>query len=772
MGHDGQNGSVLDSLRSRYVLKLTAIAVVVFVVVGAVGFVTVTGADETVREQTRADLTSMSERQAQDVTQWVAGLKRDTRQLSRTLEDVDEPDAVSGILTSRVQSMTGLSDEVKAIHYVEPGEGTPSVVATSVLDGEVGDPGSLQWAGSIPDNQRVVAVTAPYDSPTIDRQGEDAVAFVSSVLGKERAVVLVVGTDAAAGTLLDTPGTDGHTFVAGPDGTVLLGTAGQYVGRDFDEFGDGGDRLSSIELQGSRSSAYLDGLSVDGDAQATGATRLAAPEWTVAAQQPTASAFAVANSIRTRILLLVGVVAVSFLLVFAIVSRGAIADVRELSEKAKRVAQSQGDAEVDLETSRDDEIGQLVRSVDSMQQSLNEQISERIEELEQLNRQITSAADDQGRVMDECADGDLSRRMDTDTGVDQLDSLAADFNGMMDDLQASIQEALSFSYTVASASEEAAAAANESRDASRRVSEGTQEISHGTDRQSEELETIVQAMSSFSASIEEVASSANQLSTRSNDAADTADEGREAAQDAVEQLETIEDETEEVVESFEALREEAEAIEEIVEFIRDVAEQTNMLALNANIEASRAGEDGSSDGFGVVAGEIKDLARDTQDAAGDIEKRLEAIQTRTRETSENVDDAQAAIEDGTDTIQDALGALDSIAEAVDDVDVSVQEIDEVVENQSETAQKVVTRVEEVSDISEANAQQAENVAAAAEEQTVTVDEISSTVEDLSDQATQLADLLDRFTVGDETGHETPGDLQGASGGHCGTPGGD
>ncbi|KPA20819.1 Methyl-accepting chemotaxis protein II [Shimia sp. SK013] len=196
------------------------------------------------------------------------------------------------------------------------------------------------------------------------------------------------------------------------------------------------------------------------------------------------------------------------------------------------------------------------------------------------------------------------------------------------------------------------------------------------------------------ASLEETSAALQNISATVSDTAANAQSAREhvdLAQDKANDSRRI---AEESLTAMQRIKDSSDAISQITDMIEDVAFQTNLLALNAGVEAARAGDAGR--GFAVVASEVRALAQRSSGAAHDIS---ELIASSTSEVTNGValmDQTGNALEDIVGAVEKVVGKVKDIAENTVEQSASLTEVNGSVESLDRDGQNSAAMLEETS----------------------------------------------------------------------------
>ncbi|WP_049914181.1 methyl-accepting chemotaxis protein [Haloterrigena salina] len=731
----------VPGVRSSYALRFGAALFVVLLVVGVFGGVIYAHTGSELEDDVESRLVNNAESDAERLDGWLESSERNLASLTRSLEFRNDDRVSISDSLHRLNERPGF----EGAYYVDAGNGTVDVEAGTdavVEDGRLGEAADERLSNAIEAEGRVT-FTETFETA----DGRPAMLAVSTVPGdSDHVVVGLVDLESLSRAVITDDGTKDAVVVDG-SGTVVLAEDRSLLLRD--------DVLEASAVGGGAGTTSIesdaDGETVVGYAPIENGNG----EWTMTTRVPAAQAYSLQSDVSLQILAMLGVVFASIVVLGATVGRNTARSLRDLSERAAAI--EDGNLEESVESDRRDELGELHRSIDRMRRSLRERLEEteaaRAEaerartESERFSRHLERTADEYGETMRACADSNLTRRLEPDDESEAMETVAREFNGMMDDIEATVAATRAFADAVDRGAESTAEGVTEVRSASEQVTTSVQEIADGAERQSTQLAAIADEVDELSTTTEEIAATSSQVATLAERTAATSTDARESARRAIDGMNAIEAEADEAVAEVDRLEDELEAIDDLLAFIGDVTRETNMLALNASIEAARSRSDDAE--FIAVADQVKSLAEDTQEAATDIEARLERVNEQASRVAAVVRETDERIADHRSAVETSVAALEEISEFADETNDGIQEISAATQQQAAATQEVVSMTDDVTAIGEETSAEAETVAAAAEEQTSSLVTVSHTATSLSERARELSDALSTFEVTDE-----------------------
>ena len=303
-----------------------------------------------------------------------------------------------------------------------------------------------------------------------------------------------------------------------------------------------------------------------------------------------------------------------------------------------------GDLGQKISVSSNDEVGDLVSSLNAMTANLN----------------ATAA------VANEIAQGNLTVEAKP---LSDKDTLGLALERMVEKLRQIVSEALTAAQNVSAGSQELSASA--------------EQLSQGATEQASSAEEASSSMEEMASNVKQNADNANQTEKIAAQSARDAEASGAAVGRAVNAMQTI---------------------AEKITIVQEIARQTDLLALNAAVEAARAGEHGK--GFAVVASEVRKLAERSQAAAAEIGTlsadtvkvaqeagaMLSRLVPDIKKTAELVEEITAACREqdvGSAQINQAIQQLDKVGQQNASASEQVSSTSEELASQAEQLQSTI-----------------------------------------------------------------------------------
>lgn len=316
---------------------------------------------------------------------------------------------------------------------------------------------------------------------------------------------------------------------------------------------------------------------------------------------------------------------------------------------------------------------------------------------------------------------------------DEFGQISRSVKTMQDSIKDVIQNIIVTSEQLAASSEELTATSQQSAVAADEVAKVIEDIAHGASDQAKETEQGVLSISVLGELVMENKNYIEELNTNTEEVNTLKDQGLEILKELIEKTKINSESSKEVQQIIINTNESAKKIVSSSEMIKSIADQTNLLALNATIEAARAGEAGkgfavvadeikklaeqSNQFTGEISTIIQDLTDKTLSAVNTMEELEEIVLSQAKSvemTNHKFDGIAQAIEgikkvigkvsDSSDEMElkkeDIIGIIEQLSAISQENAAGTQEASASVEEQTASMEEIANSSEELAKIAE------------------------------------------------------------------------